>query len=103
MPKHPYYEIAKPGMVYGNLVPAICAFLFGAHGHVLWPLFLAMLVGLGLVMASGCVFNNILDRDIDGSMARTKKRVMVTGQISARAAVIYANILAVLGFGILLF
>jgi protoheme IX farnesyltransferase len=102
MPKNPYYEIAKPGMVYGNLIPAICAFLFGAHGNFLWPLFFAMLIGLGLVMAAGCVFNNVLDRDIDGSMARTKKRATVTGEISGRAAVIYGTILAVAGFIILL-
>jgi heme o synthase len=54
-----------------------------------------MLGGLSLVIASACVFNNYLDRDIDAKMARTKKRALVSGSISGQNALIYA---AVLGF-----
>lgn len=50
-----------------------------------------------MVMASGCVFNNYIDRDIDSKMSRTKKRATVTGEISARSVIIYGSLLAAAG------
>ena len=52
-------------------------------------------------MASGCVFNNVIDRDIDQHMARTQSRAMVTGQISIPVALLLGGVLGVLGFGLL--
>jgi protoheme IX farnesyltransferase len=69
-----YYHLAKPGIIYGNIITTIAAFLFASRWHftphVFW-LFLASVVGLSLVIGSGCVFNNVLDRDIDKNMERT--------------------------------
>lgn len=56
-----------------------------------------MLVGLSLVIASGCVFNNYIDMDIDAKMSRTKKRPLVAGTISVRNALIYAVTLGLAG------
>ncbi len=96
-----YYELIKPGIVYGNALPAIGAFVFASGGHATGALFLAMLVGLSLVIAGGCVWNNYLDRDIDALMERTKHRALVRGALSARAAAVYGCVLAALGLFIL--
>lgn len=64
---------------------------------------LITLVGLSLVVASGCVMNNCIDRDIDGMMERTKDRALVKGTITPRNALIYGKILAIFGLGILAF
>jgi protoheme IX farnesyltransferase len=53
-------------------------------------------------MASACVFNNYIDRGIDKKMARTKKRALATEEISGRNALIYASVLGVAGFSLLL-
>lgn len=58
-------------------------------------------IGTGLIIASGCVINNYIDRDIDLYMRRTKKRALVTGQISAQVALIYAVILGSTGLALL--
>lgn len=92
-----YYRLAKPGIVYGNALPAIACFLLASNGHVRIGTFLAMIIGLSLVIGSACVFNNYIDRDIDKQMARTKKRAIVTGQISGRQALIYASTLGLIG------
>jgi protoheme IX farnesyltransferase len=55
------------------------------------------------VIASGCVFNNYIDRDIDVLMERTKKRALVTGSIPPTYALLYGAILALLGIGVLTF
>ncbi len=62
---------------------------------------LATLTGLSLVVASGCAFNNVIDRDIDAKMARTKSRVTVTGEMSPLTALTHGVALAILGFGML--
>jgi len=92
-----YYKLAKPGIIYGNAITAIGGFFLAERGHFNLILFIAMLLGISLVMASGCVFNNYIDKDIDALMARTKKRALVSGDVSPRSAITYASILGLLG------
>jgi protoheme IX farnesyltransferase len=92
-----YYRLAKPGIVYGNLLTAVAAFLFAAQWRFPWPLFVATAAGAALVIASACVFNNYLDRGIDARMARTKDRPLVTGAIGTPAALAYGTVLLAAG------
>lgn len=96
-----YYKLTKPGIIRGNLLAAAAGFLLAVQGDIdLW-LLLATLTGTALVIGSACVFNNYLDRNIDQKMARTKKRALVTGAISAPRAILFGAVLGMLGFGIL--
>jgi len=92
-----YYYLTKPGIVYGNAIAAIAGYFFGAGGDPGLVTFLSMLAGVMLVMAAACVFNNILDRDIDARMARTERRALVTGDIPIANAIIYGATLLVVG------
>jgi protoheme IX farnesyltransferase len=96
-----YYKLAKPGIIYGNLLSAIAGFVLASQRNFDAGLFLATLIGTALVIGSGCVFNNYIDRDIDSKMMRTKKRALPARQIPLVHALIYGVILGVLGFGIL--
>lgn len=97
-----YYNLAKPGIIYSNLLTAAAGFFLASRYHVDWLLLLALLIGLACVIASACVFNNVMDRRIDARMTRTSGRAMVTGAISKRAAMIYGIALGVIGILILL-
>jgi protoheme IX farnesyltransferase len=96
-----YYRLTKPGIVYGNLIFALAGFLLAADGHIRPGLLLAAMGGQALVIASACVFNNVIDRNVDSRMARTKKRAIVQKTISIPAALIYGGILTAIGFGLL--
>ncbi len=96
-----YYRLAKPGIVYGNVLSAAAGFFLATKFGVDYGLLLAVLVGITLVIASACVFNNYFDINIDSKMDRTKQRALVTGLISKRDALIYATNLGILGFLIL--
>ncbi len=91
-----YYELTKPGIIYGNLLTAAGGFLFAAQGKIDPALLFATLLGTALVIASACVYNNYIDRHIDAHMSRTQRRSIPSGVVSARSALIYAT---VLGFG----
>jgi protoheme IX farnesyltransferase len=92
-----YYELTKPGIIYGNAIVAAAAYVFGSHGHFVLSTFLAMLLGLSLVIGGACVFNNYYDRGIDARMERTKKRGFAAGQVNPTSALIYGVVLLVVG------
>lgn len=92
-----YYYLTKPGIVYGNALMAIAGYLLGAHGEPTLQVFVAMLLGISAVMASACAYNNVIDRDIDLKMERTKKRAVPAGVISPLRALVFANVLLVIG------
>jgi len=88
--------------VYGNALTLIGAFLLACQWHIDFKLFVGTLLGTSLVIASACTFNNYIDRGIDAKMVRTKKRALAAGHISKSAAMLYACLLAIAGFRILL-
>lgn len=96
-----YVQLTKPGIVMGNAVTIIGGFILGARGEMNYPLFLATLIGLSLVIAAGCIFNNYFDRILDEKMERTKNRPLVQGVISIRNALIFGFVLSGLGFFLL--
>ncbi|MHA7848122.1 heme o synthase [Serratia sp. D1N4] len=96
-----YLQVTKPGIIFGNLISVVGGFLLASKGSINYPLFLATLLGVSLVVASGCVFNNFIDRDIDKKMERTKNRVLVRGLIAPSVTLVYATLLGIAGFALL--
>lgn len=93
-----YYHLTKPGIIYGNAINATGGFLFASKGNINFLLLVQSLLGISLIIASGCVFNNYIDRRIDKNMSRTKKRALVTGKISTVRAISFGILLGVFGF-----
>ncbi len=108
-----YYQLAKPGIVRGNVLTGIAGFLLGVHlvsnasvaAIIPFPIaaLLGFSVGLALSIAGACVFNNVMDQDIDALMARTKKRALITGEVTGQQAVLYGAILTALGLVVLIY
>lgn len=98
-----YYLLTKPGIIFGNLVTMAAGFLLAANGHFDFFLFIETLIGLTLIIASACIFNNYLDRHIDQKMERTKNRPFVKGMVKASKAILLAVVLVTAGNFILLY
>jgi len=92
-----YYYLTKPGIVRGNFINTLAGFLLAASGNVDFAMLGYTLLGISLIVACGCVLNNILDIKIDSKMKRTQKRALVSGRISKKRAFIFAIILGLLG------
>ncbi|MCG9516481.1 heme o synthase [Acinetobacter pittii] len=98
-----YLFLTKPGILFGNFITTLGGFFLAAQGSIDISLLLLTLIGTTLVVASGCVVNNVIDQDIDTKMQRTQNRALVKKTISPTVALIYALVLGVIGFSILWF
>jgi heme o synthase len=97
-----YFAITKPGIIIGNLISVLAGFFLAAKTEGgSWSLLFCTLVGVGLVIASGCVINNIHDRDIDLKMSRTRQRSLAQGTINVDLAFMYALGMLLLGTALL--
>lgn len=97
-----YLLVTKPGIVIGNMISIAGGFLLASSGHMDIAVMLSTISGVSLVVASGCVLNNCIDKDLDRLMARTRGRVLARGAMSQRAAVFYASVLGIGGMMLLL-
>jgi protoheme IX farnesyltransferase len=93
--------VAKPGIIAGNLISAAAGFFLASKGRVDGALLPATLIGISLVVASGCIFNNFVDREIDRKMLRTRRRALATGLIGLPVAITCATILGLAGLVLL--
>jgi 4-hydroxybenzoate polyprenyltransferase len=66
-----------------------------------WHLVL-MLVGSALMRGAGCTFNDIVDKDIDMKVARTRSRPIPSGAVSRKQAAAFMVVQSLLGLVILL-
>lgn len=65
-----------------------------------WYLFL-FAVGAFVMRAAGCAYNDIIDRDFDAQVARTKSRPIPSGQVSPRQALAFVVALGFSGLAVL--
>ena len=59
-------------------------------------------LGSILMRSAGCIFNDIVDKDFDKKVKRTKKRPIPAGKITVKKSLTYVFILCLLSFLILL-
>ncbi|MBK8376159.1 4-hydroxybenzoate octaprenyltransferase [Sphingorhabdus sp.] len=67
-----------------------------------WPLILWMLLGAIAMRGAGCVYNDIVDRDLDRQVARTASRPLASGAVSTKAAWVWLGVLCLVGLVVLL-
>src|SRR3569623_2655725 len=58
-------------------------------------------VGAFVMRGAGCTWNDILDRDLDAMVARTRSRPIPSGQVSVRGAAVFLVLQALVGLGVL--
>ncbi|MBN9240941.1 MAG: protoheme IX farnesyltransferase [Micrococcales bacterium 70-64] len=100
-----YIALTKPRVIELLLVTTAPVMVLAANGIPdLW-LVLGTLVGGSLSAGSANAFNCYIDRDIDRVMNRTKKRPLVTGELTDREALVFAwvtGVASVLWLGLLI-
>ncbi|SDE02785.1 protoheme IX farnesyltransferase [Paenibacillus sp. UNCCL117] len=98
-----FVQLTKPGIIFSNSLTALGGFWVASGWDISWLKLIWTLLGTALVMASGTVLNNYLDRDMDAKMERTQKRALVSGIISPATVLWYGIALGIAGLAVLWF
>lgn len=80
---------------------ALAAVAAGAPYPNPWHLVL-FLVGAIVMRGAGCTYNDVVDRDVDAQVTRTRSRPIPSGQVSAKRAFAFAVALSFVGLVVLL-
>jgi len=108
-PTRPYLRMIRADRPIGTWLllwpcwwsTALAAVAAGDAVPNLW--FLALFaVGAFVMRGAGCVYNDIVDQDVDAAVARTRSRPLPSGQVSETAAKIFMLALAFTGFLVLI-
>jgi protoheme IX farnesyltransferase len=90
-----YVALTKPRVIELLLVTTVPTMILAERGLPSLWLVVATLVGGAAAAGSANVLNCYLDRDIDQVMNRTKRRPIVTGEVTPRAALVFGLVLGV--------
>lgn len=93
-----YLALTKPRIVELLLVTTIPTMIVAAGGLPSVWLIVATVLGGSLAAGGANAINMYIDRDIDALMGRTSSRPLVTGEITPRAALVFAVALEVAAF-----
>ena len=74
--------------------------LAGVGGE--WALFGWFLLGAFAMRSAGCVYNDIVDRELDRQVERTRLRPLASGRVTVRSAWLLAAALSLIGLVVLL-
>ena len=97
-----YASLMKLRVIELLLVTTLPAMVLAQRG--IPPLWLVLMTLAGGTLAAGSAhaFNQVLERDIDVHMRRTRRRPVATGLISPRAGAVFAAALLVVAIGVML-
>ncbi|MGH7734958.1 MAG: heme o synthase [Gemmatimonadales bacterium] len=93
-----YVALTKPRIIELLLVTTLPTMFVAARGVPSLGLMVATLVGGSLAAGGANAINMVIDRDIDRVMHRTRHRPLVTGELTPRAALVFAVALEIAAF-----
>jgi 4-hydroxybenzoate polyprenyltransferase len=108
LPARPYLRLARLDRPIGSwllLMPCWWSLgIAGIHaGHVpgLWHIAL-FFVGAFAMRGAGCTWNDLVDRNLDGLVERTRSRPIPSGQVTVMQATVFMAAQALIGLAVLL-
>lgn len=96
-------ELAKPRMVTLILVTTAAGFFMGSAAAPDWSNLALALAGTGLAAAGTLALNQVMERDIDAVMERTKRRPLPEGRLKPLEALLFGAGAILAGLGLLAF
>ncbi len=96
-----YLALTKPRITALVLVTTAAGYWLGSGGAVDWLRLFHALLGTSLVAAGTSAMNQVLERDVDARMARTRERPLPAGRLRAGPAGVFSGALAAVGIAYL--
>jgi len=96
-----YGELVKTRLSFLVAFSAGFGYILGNIGHINWPQFWALSLGGFFISGASIVVNQIIEKDLDKLMKRTKSRPLPSGRLTVSEAVLVCIVLAVAGLSLL--
>ena len=103
---HPYARLARLDRPIGTwllLLPGWWAITLAGFGVPNFTLVGLFVIGALAMRGAGCTYNDIVDRDIDAKVARTRTRPLPAGEVSVREAWLFLAFQLFVALAILLY
>lgn len=98
-----FVAITKARLAISVVFSSVAGYLLGVSDNnpFHWATLIMLTIGGYCMVGASNVFNQIIEKDLDALMDRTKNRPVPTGKVSVRNAFILGSLLTIAGIGIL--
>ena len=98
-----FKEITKAGLAISVLFSSIAGYLLGVDSEhpFKWSVLAVLAVGGYCMVGASNAFNQVIEKDIDSLMDRTKNRPVPSGRMSPKVALLVASLLTIIGIALL--
>ncbi|MBU2061409.1 heme o synthase [Flavobacterium frigidarium] len=98
-----FKEITKAGLAISVLFSSIAGYFLGVNEQnpFQWSVLLMLIVGGYCMVGASNAYNQVIEKDIDALMDRTKNRPVPSGRMSPRVALVVASLLTIVGISLL--
>ncbi|MFY7729674.1 MAG: heme o synthase, partial [Flavobacterium sp.] len=98
-----FKALTKTGLALSVVFSSLAGYLLGVSDEHPFSWITLMLLAIGgyCMVGASNVYNQIIERDLDALMDRTKNRPIPAGRVSVRGAFIFGCVLTIVGVGIL--
>ncbi len=95
-----FKQLTKVGLSISVVFTSITGYLLGAE-TIDYYIILLLAIGGYLMVGASNAFNQVIEKDIDALMQRTKNRPLPAGRMKVSTALLIASVFTILGIGIL--
>ena len=98
-----FKAITKAGLAISVLFSSIAGYLLGFNdtNPFSWTVLLKLAIGGYCMVGASNAYNQVIEKDLDALMDRTKNRPVPAGRMSPNAALVIASILTIIGIVLL--
>ncbi|MFH7016847.1 heme o synthase [Flavobacterium sp. FlaQc-47] len=98
-----FKEITKAGLAISVLFSSIAGYLLGVNADhpFKWSVLVVLMIGGYCMVGASNAFNQVIEKDIDLLMDRTKNRPVPSGRMSPKMALFVASLLTIIGITLL--
>lgn len=98
-----FKAITKAGLAISVLFSSIASYLLGFNdtNPFSWTVLLKLAIGGYCMVGASNAYNQVIEKDLDALMDRTKNRPVPAGRMSPNAALVIASILTIIGIVLL--
>lgn len=94
-----FKEITKAGLAVSVVFSSIAGYLLGFDNYnpFSWTTLIMLVVGGYCMVGASNAFNQVIEKDLDALMDRTKNRPVPSGRMTSNTALIIASVLTIIG------